>query len=391
MSEKNMRPSITIEIKGVQFENKGAELMLHAVLQQLAVVVPNCDVVLRPNKSSPYGKRVKLGAYQKLTLTRSIIDLNGLTYHLPKRFRDWLKNKWGIVAEADVGVLLDASGFAYGDQWSSVTLRQLTMEVDRFHRNNKPYVFLPQALGPFSREADRVRLERSLPNASLIIARDKTSFENIKGLGVAEGVVMQYSDFTNLVDGICPDYFSHAEPIFLVIPNSKMLSTKNPDPVWRTSYVGMLGDAIELAQELGLTPIILNHEGNADQQVCESLQAILAQPVQVIREDDPIKVKGIIGKCSLVLCSRFHGCVSALSQGVACIGTTWSYKYERLFEDYNRLNFLVTTPVSKARLQHLIADAYNGNASDNKGRIMQLKASSHEMWQQVFKYTLNDL
>jgi len=391
MNEFNSAMPLTVEIKGVQFVNKGAELMLCAVLEQLDKIAPNCNVVLRPNNGSPYAKRAKLGAYQKLTLTRSVIDLNSLTYYLPKRLRTWMKNKWGVITEADVDVLLDASGFAYGDQWSSTTLRQLALQVNRFHRKNKPYVFLPQALGPFTREADRRRLQRSLPNASLIVAREKTSFENIKTLGVAEGIVVQYPDFTNLVGGVCPDYLDCSKPIFLVIPNSKMLSTKNSEATWRTSYIKVLSNAIQSAQAQGLRAMILNHEGAADQKICNSLQSTLSKPIELLCEEDPLKVKGIIGKCSLVLCSRFHGCVSALSQGVPCIGTSWSYKYERLFEDYNRRNFLVTKPIGKRRLDDLVQNACAANETDNAGRIMELKAASQDMWQQVIKRAFNDL
>lgn len=389
MNNSNAIKPIMIEIKGVQFVNKGAELMLHAVLQQLEIIAPKCEVLLRPNKSSPYSKRAKLGAYQKVTLTRNVIDLNGLTYYLPNRLRGWLKNKWGVVTEADVDILLDASGFAYGDQWSSIALRQLSTEVTRFHRKNKAYVFLPQALGPFTREADQKILSDSLPNASLIMARESTSYENVKGLGVAENVVMQYPDFTNLVSGQCPDYFSHAEPVFLLIPNSKMLSSKNAESGWRDKYISMLGNAVKAAQNLGFRAVVLNHEGVADQEVCERLQRELAEPVEIICEDDPIKVKGIIGKCALVLCSRFHGCVSALSQGVACIGTSWSYKYERLFEDYGKREFLITSPIGSDDLVDLVALANADREVDNSARIFELKAASHDMWQQVVKYALS--
>ena len=389
MANNNATKPIMIEIKGVQFVNKGAELMLHAVLQQLEVIAPKYEILLRPNKSSPYGKRAKLGAYQKVTLTRSVVDLNGLTYLLPRRLRTWLKNKWGIVTEADVDILLDASGFAYGDQWSSTALRQLSSEVTRFHRKNKSYVFLPQALGPFTREADRRILSESLPNASLIMARESTSFENIKGLGVAESVVKQYPDFTNLVSGQAPDYFNHAEPIFLLIPNSKMLSSKNAQSGWQDNYISMLGNAVKAAQNSGFRAIVLNHEGAADQKVCERLQSELAEPVEIICEDDPIKVKGIIGQCALVMCSRFHGCVSALSQGVACIGTSWSYKYERLFEDYGKREFLITSPIGGDQVNDLVALASTDSKVDNSARILELKAASHDMWQQVVKYALS--
>lgn len=374
---------LTIEIKGVQFVNKGAELMLHAVLQKLDEVAPGADIVLRPNKSSPYAERAKLAAFQKLGLSRSFIDLNGMSYYLPKRFRYWLKNKWGVVLEADVDVLLDASGFAYGDQWSSVALSQLSKEVKRFHRKSKPYVFLPQALGPFTRSQDRKNLSASLPLASLVMAREKSSYDNVSGLGVCEPVLWRYPDFTNIVAGRCPDYFDYPYDVFLLIPNSKMLSDKNAQSGWQEKYVSLLAGAIRAAQADGMHTIMLNHEGAADQRVCDAINQELEHSIEIICEPNPIKVKGVIGRCKLVMCSRFHGCVSALSQGVACIGTSWSYKYERLFEDYDRRDFLLTSPVEEEALARLIQSGKTGKCSDNRGKIATLKARSHEMWEHV--------
>jgi len=94
-------------------------------------------------------------------------------------------------------------------------------------------------------------------------------------------------------------------------------------------------------------------------------------------------VKGIIGHSELVLCSRFHGCVSALSQGVPCLGTSWSYKYERLFDDYARPEFLIKSPIQNRTLHRLMKSALNGQYADNKKQIVDLKVRSVEMWQQV--------
>ena len=100
---------------------------------------------------------------------------------------------------------------------------------------------------------------------------------------------------------------------------------------------------------------------------------------------DSVKVKGIIGQCKVVLCSRFHGCVSALSQGVACIGTSWSYKYERLFEDYDRRNFLLTSPVVEDSIEQLIKSGQSEQGSDNRQKIADLKVRSNQMWEHVSK------
>lgn len=372
-----------VEIKGVQFVNKGAELMLLAVLDQLAEMAPKASVALRPNKNSPYAKRAALQTYQKLTLTKSVFDFNFLSYWLPSSLRRWMKAKWGIVTEADIDVILDASGFAYGDQWSSVSLAQLASELKRFDKKGKSYVFLPQALGPFTRGVDRRRLKSSMSKARLILARDETSYNNVQSLGVGEQRLRQFPDFTNLLKGKRPDYFTDQDAVLLIIPNSKMMSAKNKNQKWASSYRDLLSDAIEIGFDLGLTPTLLNHEGKADRELCDFLVQRCTRDIQLIEEEDPIKVKGIIQHSRLVLSSRFHGCVSALSQGVACVGTSWSYKYRHLFEEYDRGAYLIQDPLSNSELQKLLFDALNSDGAPEIERIQELKSRSLAMWNLV--------
>ena len=71
--------------------------------------------------------------------------------YIPKRTRVHIKNKWGIVFEADIDLVLDASGFAYGDQWGVINLINTSNEILRLKNRGAKYIFLPQALGPFEK------------------------------------------------------------------------------------------------------------------------------------------------------------------------------------------------------------------------------------------------
>jgi colanic acid/amylovoran biosynthesis protein len=97
-------------------------------------------------------------------------------------------------------------------------------------------------------------------------------------------------------------------------------------------------------------------------------------------------VKGIIAASSAVLCSRFHGCISALSNGIACLSTSWSHKYERLHEDYQAQDFLLAPGVSREALEALIDKSLDTDSAAHqviKQQALLFKAQTEQLWQQV--------
>ena len=60
-----------IEIRKAGFVNKGAELMLYAVLEKMKQEFPDAEFAMAPSRSTesaPYLKRAELGLFQKAHL-----------------------------------------------------------------------------------------------------------------------------------------------------------------------------------------------------------------------------------------------------------------------------------------------------------------------------------
>lgn len=374
-----------IEIKGVQFVNKGAELMLASVVERVKQYWPDAEIVLEGNPFSPYKSRALLGAYQKLSLRKNVLDLNSFAYYLPKSVRNYLK-KWGIVTEADIDVVLDAAGFAYGDQWGALKVTHLGGELNRYKKHGCKYIFLPQALGPFTREKDIKTLKASLPNASLICAREEDSYNNIRGIIGDASNLIQMPDFTNAVKGIVPDYWQGGDKKVCFVPNSNMIGVKNRNLDWKKNYISIMQMLIERVKQQGFIPVLLNHEGEGDRDICDQLNALFDNSIEVIEESHPLKVKGIIGASKAIVCSRFHGCVSALSQGVPNLGTSWSHKYEQLYREYEVSELLIDPLASEDALVELMDNVLNDNQEFvtciNKNAD-KYKAITEEMWSRV--------
>ncbi len=375
-----------IELKGVEFENKGAELMLRAVLQRIQMYWPHAQIAMTPSPKAPYLLRASVGAWQKISLRKLYLDLNSASYFMPALLSRFFR-RWGLVTEADIDVVIDASGFSYSDQWGpKMSIRHLAGELNRNHQHGKPYIFMPQAFGPFTDPKVRDQIKQSFPLAALVCAREADSFNHLFDITGEQSNLKQFGDFTNAVVGIVPEYLDRSTPLACIIPNKNMVNPRNKNGAWLATYEQTLLMAIDIYQQLGLTPFFLNHEGVEDGALITKLNSQLAKPLLVITEPDPLQVKGIISASHAVLCSRFHGCVSALSNGIACLSTSWSHKYERLYDDYQASSLLLKPDVSRVELQDIIQLSL---ATDNdlhrqiKTNALHYKQQTETLWLQV--------
>jgi len=377
-----------IELKGVEFENKGAELMLRGILQRLAIHFPDADIALTPGPRASYKLRASISAWQKLSLRKSYLDLNSFAKYIPKILKLKLKS-FGIVTEDDIDIIIDASGFSYSDQWGSdMRVRHAAAEAKRLKHKGGAYIFMPQAMGPFNQQSTQSLIKHGFPHASLVCARDDDTYSYLHNASGGFDSLKQYKDFTNAIKSIVPNDFIDGENKLCLIPNKNMVNPRNNNTQWLSSYVDTFVTFAKLAEKRGLTPFLLNHEGDEDGAVIAQIIESLGTELEVIKENDPLKVKGIIQNSRIAVCSRYHGCISALSSGKPCIGTSWSHKYERLYDEYEARNLLINPNMSETELAHVLDTALDTNselvARINKQATL-FKSETEHLWQEVFQ------
>lgn len=382
-----MSKPLFVEVKGVQFRNKGAYLMLLACLDGLSKL-DKTELVLSPGPNLPYPERARLGAWQKLSFRRGALDLTPWFGKLPAAIQKLFK-RYGIVTEQQIDLVLEASGFAYGDQWPLRFLQNTAKEVVRFGQAGKPFIFMPQAFGPFKSEQSKAAMRDIIQHARLIFVRDPVSLEHLQSCvpSLPEHVVLT-PDFTiglhaKMNDEV-PAMPSHYAAL---IPNSKVVSKYNHANAeqQRAIYVAAFAAAANRLTSMGIKVILVNHEGKEDAELCREIAA--QADCQIVQIDDPLAVKALIGGAQLVISSRFHGAVNALSQGVPCIATSWSHKYHAMMADFGMASFCVTDLNSDtllSSLQQLI---------DNKAELTdvlkqyaeRLKEQNQQMWQRLYQ------
>jgi colanic acid/amylovoran biosynthesis protein len=149
------------------------------------------------------------------------------------------------------------------------------------------------------------------------------------------------------------------------------------------NYYNFLLNVGKYLLKKGENLVILNHEGEEDLNICKQLSLDLGG-VEIFNHWNPLVIKTAIGKVKLLISSRFHGCVSGLSQGVPVIATSWNHKYEMLLEEYNlRENVL---SLRNPQIDFSLVDyALKGEKiSIQQKESNKMKKKTELMWECVF-------
>lgn len=375
-----------IEIRGVDFVNKGAELMLHAVVQQLSNCHKDNIVAIRP-KIGSYSQRSQLGLHQLVWSDKKIPFAGPLVHTITNLAPRNLRHTYGITTYSEVQAIFDASGFAYSDQWGPEKSEVLAGLAKRWKRKGKKIILLPQAFGPFETPRVKDAFLQVLDNVDLVFARDHISYKHLIDLGGGSSHIKTAPDFTNLVKGRIPEYFENKLKQPCIIPNYRMLD-KTSESI-RSNYIPFLEFCINHFIGIGLEPFILVHQ-TTDYELALQLQDKFGQSIKIILESDPLYIKGILSSCYLVVGSRFHGLISALSQGVPCLATGWSHKYHMLMEDYGCPECLISSLDSKDEMLNklkMITEEPSRSAITNKLNEASLKQKklASEMWVEIYE------
>jgi polysaccharide pyruvyl transferase WcaK-like protein len=320
---------MNILIDNVGFINKGAELMLNAVRDKMLKLFPESDFILRPGLLNS-----KKSGFYELRDQKSqwMIPLNIIP--------TWItKLSFKYVSAQKISLIIDAGGFRFGDQLELYYSEKIIEKWINFYKDLKnrgcKIVLLPQAFGPFNNELSRRYIEGIFPFLDLCIARDEKSYKYLEEL-FGKKKIKRFPDFTNIYMPVLSekrkDELSGFENKICIIPNSRMITNTSSEV--SNSYIQFMVYISKTLIREGYEIFLLNHEGPDDELLMKKI-VVNGLDVRCLTGLDADNVKYLIGKSKIVITSRYHGLVSALSQGVPGYCTSWSHKYEQLLKDYN--------------------------------------------------------
>lgn len=381
-----------IEIRKTNFINKGAELMLHAIIDKLRSKYPEAKLVMAPDNNRigyPSGKdylnRAKLGLYQKIHFRKYGIAWDTLFEFVPKQIRD----RFGMIVDSEVDIVLDAAGFGYGDQQGITNTVGTSLDIKRWKKRGTKVILMPQALGPFENKKIKDSFKIILELADKVFARDTISYGHCTNLNVKNNNLSISPDFTNLLSGNVPLDFDQDNNKVCIVPNIRMMDKTSKEE--SNAYPIFVSKCLKQLVEQKMKPFFLIHEGKEDLELAHKIikLADIDTNINIIIEEDPLKIKGIVSTCDAMIGSRFHGIVSALSQGVPTIVTGWSHKYEMLLADYNFKEGLLSVTASDDQINESLSNIININKREIAGK--KIKASSilekekaENMWKEIF-------
>lgn len=379
-----------IVLSGIETKNKGAELMLYAILQEIENRYPNAKVY------------VPLYAIkQGLSYINTNVMLLDKPFANIKRFAKSIHLLGGLrrlhisfyffedsypVNGADY--FIDASGFAFTDQWnpSNNMVNFWERQLKGYSKQKTKIIFLPQAFGPV--ELSNTKRELSLLNqyADIIMPREKVSYSYLQGCNISKSKVKLFPDFTSLVVGEIPRKYKHLKGGICIIPNMRMIDKGG---ITFEDYLNILVGIVNVGKAKGHIVYLLNHEGKNDEDLAYHCRARLNNSIEVVTGLNALEVKGLISTSYLCVSSRFHGVASALNSGVPCLATSWSHKYAELYNDYS-ISDCILDLSNMDRCFNMVNNYMND--SENRRirehlevQIPKIQAKTRNMWDYIWE------
>ncbi|WP_349899815.1 polysaccharide pyruvyl transferase family protein [Parafrigoribacterium soli] len=222
------------------------------------------------------------------------------------------------------------SGDSFADIYGLRRLATMSAVAELASQAGVPVVLGPQTIGPFGGRAARTLARRSLRRASLVMARDSASADCAAELGRPVDVLT-----TDAVFALPVPTVDKTRDVVLNV--SGLLWNENPH-VAAAHYREVVTRLHRRLSSFGRRITLLAHvidasAADTDVRAAEEFARMVAPDAEIIIPADLDQVREVVGSARLVIGSRMHACLNALSVGTPAIPLAYSRKFEPLMRD----------------------------------------------------------
>ena len=296
--------------------------------------------------------------------------------------------------------IIDISGFSYSDDWGYKIVDNTNRLMNIFAHKGTKFIFMPQAWGSFNdaKVADVTR--KMLTKADKFYARDYVSHKYLMELlhepqdkipvlpDIAIIFKYESANQLNLLKEL--KYTNRHKLKVAVSPNMRMFE-KSVDRDGHSNYINLLTDTIVRIKanydaDIFLIPNEIRPEGlmaKDDRYLCHLIFNSLDNKDNCYnfnKYHNAEGVRSIIGQMDLLIGSRYHALIFALSQNVPSIALSWSHKYEELFSLYGIDDYVITqNEIENAQLYNI----FETLARNRKLISKQLNVKNSEIQKEI--------
>lgn len=339
--------------------NKGAEGMLLALIQHLSQLdddayfnvmsyYPGADrraghekANIRIIDGSP--KRVIGYFFQSLWcfLCRSL--------HLPPAL--YRSGDFGRIADCDI--FLDAAGISFSDGREKFTVFNILSLLPALSAGVKT-VKVSQALGPFQNKLNRMMAKIVLPRLKLVVARGEKTAGFLQELGLSNTAA--YPDAAFSMECSTEDR-RRADELFPEVGDKRVIGISPSQVVWKlcsasgVDYLKILAEVAAGCRRQGYHCIVFPHSArtgtekthNNDLPLMRRFAAMLPPGDDLTVLDGELEagvLRCLISRMDILVASRFHAIISAMTVGVPAIVIGWSHKYAEVLAPFKLDDFV---------------------------------------------------
>lgn len=247
-----------------------------------------------------------------------------------------------------------------GDSFADIYGKARFDKIDKIHvlarKYKKPYCILPQTIGPFSNENIKQLANKSISNASLVMARDKQSLDYVLQNVPNQKKIAEYIDVAFFMP-------YEKENISHDLTN---VGISISDLLWRGGYTGhnefgLLDDYQKVIRHiihfflkkenvrLHLVGHVVNGErwSENDYALCYDLSKEYNNPRIICAPYflGPIEAKNYIASLDFFMGARMHATIAAFSSGVPVVPMAYSRKFNGLFEQTLQYPYMIDMKV----------------------------------------------